>query len=115
VAIDGSRILGAGETLGVYAGAYYGVESYSNGVVDGVYPAVTNSMFTYAVQTATGASAPGLNPASNLILTGLDVGLTTGTVQRFGGDLSLDWRPSKAQSAYLRLTVAQAFTDQSTY
>jgi TonB-dependent receptor len=72
-------------------------------------------MFTYAVQTATGASAPGLNPASNLVLTGLDAGLTTGAVQRFGGDLSLDWRPSTAQSAYLRLTVARAFTDQSTY
>jgi len=115
LSLEGSRILGSGETFGVYAGAYYGVESYSNGVVDGIYPAVTNSMFTYAVQTATGASAPGLNPASNLVLTGLDVGLTTGTVQRFGGDLSLDWRPSAASSAYLRLTVAQALTDQATY
>ncbi len=115
LAIEGSRILGSGGDLGVYAGAYYGVESYSNGVVDGIYPAVTNSMFSYAVQTAAGASAPGLNPASNLVLTGLDVGLTTGTVQRFGGGLSLDWRPSTASSAYLRLTVAEALTDQATY
>jgi len=115
LSLEGSRIFGSGETFGVYAGAYYGVESYSNAVVDGIYPAVTNSMFTYGVQTATGASAPGLNPASNLVLTGLDVGLTTGTVQRFGGDLSLDWRPSAASSAYLRLTVAQALTDQATY
>jgi TonB-dependent receptor len=115
LAIEGSHIFGAGETFGVYAGAYYGVESYSNGVVDGIYPAVTNSMFTYAVQTATGASAPGLNPASNLVLTGLDVGLTTGTVQRSGGDVSLDWRPSAALRAYLRLTAAQARTTQATY
>jgi TonB-dependent receptor len=115
VAIEGSRIFGAGDTFGVYAGAYYGMENYSNGVVDGIYPAITNSMFTYAVQTATGASAPGLNPASNLVLTGLDVGLTTGTVQRYGGDLSLDWRPSTALTVYLRLTAAQAVTQQATY
>jgi len=114
-AIEGSRIFGSGETFGVYGGAYYGAESYSNGVVDGIYPAVTNSMFTYAVQSPAGASAPGLNPASNLVLTGLDVGLTTGTVQRFGGDLSLDWRPSSALSAYLRLTLAEALTNQATY
>jgi len=115
LAIEGSRRFGPGETLGVYAGAYYGVESYSNGVVDGIYPAVTNSMFTYAVQSADGASAPGRNPASNLVLTGLDAGLTTGAVQRFGGDLSLDWRPSAASRAYLRLTAAEALTDQATY
>jgi len=115
VAIEGSRIFGAGDTFGVYAGAYYDLENYSNGLVDGIYPAITNSMFTYAVQTATGASAPGLNPASNLVLTGLDVGLTTGTVQRYGGDLSLDWRPSTAVTAYLRLTVAEADTQQATY
>ncbi len=115
LAIEGSHIFGSGQTLGVYAGAYYGIERYSNGVVDGIYPAVTNSMVTYAVQSATGASAPGLNPASNLVLTGLDAGLTTGTVQRFGGDLSLDWRPSSALSAYLRLTLAEALTDQATY
>jgi len=114
-AIEGSHIFGPGETLGVYAGAYYGVESFSNGVVDGIYPAVTNSMFTYAVQSPVGASAPGLNPASNLVPTGLDVGLTTGDVQRFGGDLSVDWRPNAASTAYLRLTVAQALTNQATY
>jgi TonB-dependent receptor len=115
LSIEGSRIFGAGGDFGVYAGAYYSVETYSNGVVDGIYPAATNSMFTYATQTATGASAPGLNPASNLVLTGLDIGLTTGTVKRFGGDLSLDWRPSAALSGYLRLTVAEARTDQATY
>jgi TonB-dependent receptor len=115
LSLEGSRIFGPGDTLGVYAGAYYSAESYSNGVVDGIYPAVSNFMFTYAEQTATGASAPGLNPASNLVLTGLDAGLTTGLVQRFGGDLSLDWRPSAASSAYLRLTLAEAFTNQSTY
>jgi TonB-dependent receptor len=115
LSIEGSRIFGAGGDLGVYAGAYYGVENYSNGVVDGIYPAVTNSMFTYAVQSAGGASAPGLNPAANLVLTGLDAGLTTGAVQRFGGDLSLDWRPRAETSAYLRLTVAEAITKQATY
>jgi TonB-dependent receptor len=112
---EASGVFGADGELGVYAGGYYGGESYSNGIVDGIYPAATNSMFAYALQTATGASAPGLDPAANLVLTGLDVGLTTGTTQRYGGSLALDWRPRSGLSAYLRLTLAEARTRQETF
>jgi TonB-dependent receptor len=114
-AIEASRVFGPAETFGVYVGGYYTVESFSNGVVDAIYPATTNAMFTYKVQTAQGAGAAGLNLPQNLVLTGLDLGLTTGATARFGGELSLDWRPGPRAAAYLRLSVAGLSTAQSTY
>jgi len=106
---------GPDQSVGVYLAAYYSAERFSNEVVDGFYPALSNQMFAYRVETASGASAPGLDPAANLVLTGLDEGLTTGEVRRYGGDLALDWRPRPGLSAYLRLTLAQADTDQQSY
>jgi TonB-dependent receptor len=113
VAIEASRVFGAAQTLGVYVGGYYTVENFSNGVVDGIYPATTNAMFTYKLQTAQGP-APGQETPQNLVLTGLDLGLTTGDTARFGGELSLDWRPSPRASAFLRLSLAGSSTAQST-
>jgi len=110
-----ARRLGSDQSVGVYAAAYYSAERFSNEVVDGFYPAVTNQMFAYRVQAVGGASAPGLDPAANLVLTGLDEGLTTGEVRRYGGNLALDWRPRAGLSAYLRLTLAEADTDQQSY
>jgi TonB-dependent receptor len=106
---------GPGQAFGLYVAAYYDVENFSNGVIDGVYPAQYNQMFAYQAQAASGASAPGYDPARNLTLTGLDAGLTTGQIRRYGGDLALDWRPSSDLQAYLKLNLAVADTDQATY
>ncbi len=113
--IEVGRLLGGDQSIGVYAAAYYSAERFSNEVIDGFYPAQSNQMFSYAVQTASGASAPGLDPAANLVLTGLDAGLTTGEIRRYGGDLTLDWRPRAGLTAYARLTLAEADTQQQSY
>lgn len=108
-------LVGPERRLGVYVAAYYDVENFSNGVVDGVYPAQYNQMFAYQAQNPAGASAPGYDPARNLVLTGLDAGLTTGQIRRYGGDLAIDWRPGPELQAYLKLNLAVADTDQATY
>jgi TonB-dependent receptor len=111
---DWASLLGEGGRVGLYLGAYYDQASFSNTIIDGIYPAQSNGYFTYAVQTAAGASAPGLDPARNLVLTGLDEGVTQGWRRRYGGSVALDWRPSASTSAYLRATYANARIEQST-
>jgi len=115
VSVAGSHKFGPDQTFGVYAAAYYDYRNYSNSVIDGQYPAEVNGMYTFAQQTASGASAPGLNPAKNLVLTGLDSTLTTGYDQRYGGNVSLDWRPGPNFSAYLRTTYAYETVRQDSY
>ncbi len=112
---EASELTGPDRKFGVYIAAYYDVENFSNGVIDGIYPAQFNQMFAYQAQGAGGVSAPGYDPARNLVLTGLDAGLTTGQIRRYGGDLSLDWRSGPNFQAYLKLNLAVADTDQATY
>jgi TonB-dependent receptor len=104
---------GPGGAFGLHLGLYSDREHFSNGVVDGIYPAEFNGAFTYALATPAGASAPGLDPSRNLVLTGLDIGVTTGEVKRQGGDVSLDWRPDGEAAAHARLTWARATTEQA--
>jgi TonB-dependent receptor len=112
---DYSHKLGDHDQLGIYFGGYYDRRSFANSIVDGIYPATANGQYTYAVQTKSGASAPGLDPASNLVLTGVDAGLTTGYEERYGGNLSIDWRPSSTLSGYMRFTYAGDHVEQDTY
>jgi TonB-dependent receptor len=115
VSVAGSHKFGPDQSFGVYAAAYYDYRNYSNSVIDGQYPAEVNGMYTFAQQTASGASAPGVNPAQNLVLTGLDATLETGYDQRYGGNISLDWHKDANFSAYLRTTYAYETVRQDSY
>jgi TonB-dependent receptor len=111
--IEWSARFGPGEHFGLHIGGYDDKESFANGVVDGIYPATFNRAFAYTTSDDQGRSAPGLDPARNLTLTGLDTGVTLGQVRRRGGDLSFDWRPGGDTSAYARATFARSVTDQA--
>lgn len=120
VAIDGQRKFGASDEFGVYASAYYDIHHYANSVMGGVQETgCCDSAWAYAVEAADPAggnarvSAPGLNPANNLISTGFNVGESSGKEERWGGTLSFDWRPNPTTSAYVRATYGQALVQQN--
>jgi TonB-dependent receptor len=102
------------DTFGVYVGAYYDHHKFANTIIDGEYPAAVNGEYGWAQATADGSSAPGIDPAKNLVLEGLDVGATLGDVKRYGGNVALEWRPSNDVSAYLNATFAQNNLQQDT-
>jgi TonB-dependent receptor len=106
------------DTFGVYVGAYYDHHKFANTIIDGAYPAYSNGEYGFALasQTSPGnfVSTPGIDPQKNLVLEGLDVGVTNGDVKRYGGNISLEWRPSNDVSAYLTATFAQNDLTQGT-
>jgi TonB-dependent receptor len=113
--IAGAHKFGDSEQFGVYGAAYYDYRNFSNSIVDGQYPAEVNGMYTYAQQTQGGGSVPVQNLAQNLVPTGMDYTLTTGHEERYGGNISLDWRKSPDFSAYLRATYAEETIEQDSY
>jgi TonB-dependent receptor len=120
--IAGAHKFGDSDQFGVYASLYYDYRNFSNSEVDGAYPAEVNGQYSFALQQLNGpgagnlnASAPGVNVAQNLVATGIDYGLTTGHEGRYGGNISLDWRPSTDFQAYLRSTYARESIQQDTY
>jgi TonB-dependent receptor len=110
---DWSARFGPGDHFGFSIGAYEDESRFANSVVDGIYPATFNGAFAYATSDSGGRSAPGIDPARNLTLAGLDTGVTLGQVRRSGGDLSFDWRPGGDTSAYARATFARSVTNQA--
>jgi TonB-dependent receptor len=115
IALGGQKKFGANNEFGIYASAYYDIREFSNSIVDGIYPAYVNGMWAFSQQTETGSSVPVSNLAQNLTLTGLNIGLTTGVEKRFGGNISLDWRPSEYRLAYIKLTFARQSVTQASY
>ena len=115
LALSAVKKFGAADQFGVYASAYYDVRNFSNGIVDGVYPAQINGMYAFTRQEANSSSSPVADLASNLTLTGLDIGYTVGTERRYGGSLSLDLHANDNLSAYMRGTVARQSVNQVSY
>ncbi len=114
-AADVAKKFGADEQFGLYVSAYYDRRNFSNSVIDGIYPASANGQYAFAQQTATGASQPVADLSQNLVSTGVNYGLSEGQSKRFGGSISLDFKPTDTLSAYVRATYAQADIDQGTY
>ncbi len=106
--------LGDRDQFGIYVGGYYDKRNFGNSEMGGLYPAQVNGMWAYAIQDAKGNN-PGFNPANNLLLTGMDIGYSTGSTERLGLNSSFDWRPDDVTSAYVRVTWSRANTDQETY
>jgi TonB-dependent receptor len=109
---------GAGNQFGFYASAYYDYRNFDNSLVGGIDEAgCCDFGWDFAVQgnKPSQNSAPGLNPANNLILTGANFGVAAGYEQRYGGTSSFDWRPDATTSFYARMTYAYDLTREDNY
>ncbi len=121
VAGDMSAKFGAAEQFGVYVSAFYDVRHFANSLVGGVQESGCCDLgYDFAVQGAGTAnqrknSAPGVDPINNLILTGVNYGVSSGFTERFGGNASFDWHPDDDTAIYLRGTYAQANTRQDSH
>ena len=122
--VDGQTKFGPDHQFGVYASAFYDIRHYANSLVGGVQETgCCDSAWNFAVEgpfdpisNANGrVSAPGLDPGKNLISTGFNVGVSEGSTERWGGTMSLDWKPDDTTSAYARLTYADALTVQNSH
>jgi TonB-dependent receptor len=113
-AIDGSKRFGSDGQFGIYIGAYYDTRYFINGKIGGINESQGGDYgWGYAIQgggTTSNNSAPGLNPVNNLQLAGVNESAAVGQTERYGGSLSLDWRPTDTTSFYARLTSARADT-----
>lgn len=110
-----AKRFGDGGQFGLYVGGYYDRSTFSNSIIDSVYPAATNGQWTYALKNASGSSASGQSLSDNLTSLGVNAGFTHGTVKRYGGTFSLDWAPDNKQSWYLRGTYAHNDIAQDSY
>ena len=114
VAGDFSSKFGSDEQFGIYVSGFYDIRHYANSLVGGVQASgCCDFGYDFAVQNADGSNPSGIDPASNLILTGANFGMSTGYTERYGGNATFDWRPDADTSVYLRMTYARAKTEQN--
>jgi TonB-dependent receptor len=118
-AIDGSKRFGSNDQFGIYLGVYYDTRNNVTSKIGGLNEASNDHPWGYAIQsgvdstgapTAANNSAPGLNPVNNLELGGLNTSLAIVQTQRYGANLSLDWRPDDTTSFFFRMNSARADT-----
>jgi len=114
IALEGSKRFGNDDQFGVYLGAYYDTRYFINGKIGGINESSGGDYaWGYAVQGGASQgnnSAPGFTPVNNLELAGQNESVAVGQTERYGGSLSLDWRPNDTTSFYLRATSARADT-----
>ena len=120
-AADVSAKFGAGDQFGFYASGFYDRRTFANSVVGGIQESgCCDNGFDFAVQGPGTPgqrqnSAPGYDPAKNLILAGANFGVSEGHTARFGGNASFDWHMDDGTTVYLRGTYAQADTVQNSH
>ena len=113
VSTDIARRFGAEDQFGLYASAYYDIRSFANSEMGGVMESgCCDNAWAYAVATASGGNPAGMDPQKNLELTGINVGVSSGSTHRFGGNLSLDWHLDDGTNVYFKGTYAYAYTEQ---
>jgi len=108
-----ARKFGPDQSFGVYASAFYDKRNYANSEMAGVMAAQSDGGWSYLVRNAAGASYPGLDPEQNITQTGINVGVSTGFTERWGGNFTLNWRPDETLDVYLRGSYARAKTQQN--
>lgn len=106
---------GRDHQFGVYVSGYYDKRTYANSEMAGAEAAQNDGGWAYAVTSdAAGSLNPaGVNPVSNIRQTGINVGVSEGETERYGGNVSLDWRPDDTLTAYFRASYAIADTQQN--
>ncbi|WP_244909685.1 TonB-dependent receptor [Nitrospirillum viridazoti] len=100
---------GRDRQFGVYVSGYYDKRYFTNSEMAGVDSAHNDGGWGYAVSsTKNGSTNPaGTDPASNLRQTGISVGVSDGSTERYGGNLSLDWHPDDTTAVFLRGSFAR--------
>lgn len=98
-----------GPAVGIYLTGYYDQRNFTTSELDW-----QSGDFGYRLSDGRGNSAQGLSPGSNLVLGAVNPQFTTGTIERYGGNASLDWRGDN-NSAYWRGTYGYASTRQNIY
>ncbi len=104
---------GDDQAFGVYASAFYDKRNFANSEMAGVMAARSDGGWSYLVRDASGKSYPGLDPEQNITQTGVNLGVSNGYTERWGGNFTLDWRPDDTLRAYLRGSYAFAKTEQN--
>lgn len=111
---DASHKFGAARQFGAYVSGYYDIRHFANSTIGGVQESgCCDNGTDFAVQDSTGASAPGLDPAKNLILTGANFGVSNGQTERYGGNATFDWHGDDGSVVYLRATYAHSTSEQN--
>lgn len=114
--VDVAHKFGEQEQFGVYASTYYDIRHYANSEMGGVMEAgCCDNGWSFSRFNADGTSPAGVDPASNIQLNAMNVGVSSGYTERMGGNVSLDWKVSDTSTAYLRASYAYAKTRQDSY
>lgn len=114
-AADVSSKFGPDKRFGIYAGAYYDVRHFQNSELGAVMEVSGDGAWARPVTTAANrdANPTNLDPATNLMTTGFNVGVSSGSTERYGMNLALDWRPDDTTQLFGRLGYARADTMQN--
>ncbi len=116
VGADFSTKFGPDKQFGFYASGFYDIRHYANSLVGGIQASgCCDFGYDFAVQNADGSNPSNLDPAANLILTGANFGMSSGSTERYGGNATFDWRPDDDTAVYARFTYAQANTEQNSH
>lgn len=113
-AMDGSVKFGNHNQFGVYGSIYYDKRTFVNSQEAGATAAHSDGQWKFAVTDADGNNPEGYSKAQNLIATGLDIGISSGYTERWGGNMSVDWKISPDSHVYGKMSYAHAFTRQDT-
>lgn len=109
-----SHKFGSSRQFGIYVSGYYDIRHFDNSTIGGVQESgCCDNGTDFAVQDAKGNSAPGLDPAKNLFLTGANFGISNGYTRRYGGNATLDWHGDDGTVVYLRATYAHSASEQN--
>lgn len=107
---------GRNDEFGLYVSAFYDKRNFANSMVSGLMAAQNDGGWAYlhsATNSGGGTNPAGMDREANLIQTGLNLGVSTGYTERYGGNFSLDWRPDDSLDVYLRGSYAFADTQQN--
>jgi TonB-dependent receptor len=105
---------GDDKQFGVYASAYYDERNFVNSEVAAASAALNDGSWAFARSNASGDLAPGYDLQNNLMSTGMNIGYSSGSTKRYGGNVSLDWKVDPTLLLYARMTYAYAKTEQDT-
>lgn len=111
-----ARRFGRNGQFGLYVSAFYDKRTYANSMVAALMNAQNDGGWAYlhsATNSAEGVNPTGMDKEANLALTGMNMGVSTGHTERFGGNFSLDWSASTDLEVYLRGSYAFAETQQN--
>lgn len=111
-----ARRFGVNDQFGLYVSAFYDKREYTNSMVAALSNARNDGGWGYmhsATDSAAGSNPEGFDKEANLVLTGLNAGVSKGYTERFGGNFSFDWRANDTLDLYVRGSYAHAETEQN--